>query len=179
MHDRLMDSKLEIGVIILSVIMMLFLVVFQITAKGRVQAGERLTLKTGSVAGVNVSDIEFESLPLDMKDIVYGYFGNDVPFDVEKITQNDVISYEISTHVNGLEHEIELAVNNELLELEHELPAYKLPDAVKKALAAEYPGSAIRKSEVMYKRYYEIEIESDNQYKELVVLPYGKVFENH
>jgi hypothetical protein len=84
-------------------------------------------------------------------------------------------TYEVELTVEGRAVDAIMSPEGKILEVEREVPVAKLPAAVKKALAAKYPGAKIEKAETLTKGedgplHYEIVIKT-----EVVLTPKGKV----
>ena len=95
--------------------------------------------------------IPVEKLPAAVKKAVKKKFPEARVLGASKEVEDDEPVYEVQLKVEGHSIDMALDAEGEILEIEKEIPADRLPRAVRKRLAARYPGAKIEKAEEITK----------------------------
>ena len=99
--------------------------------------------------------------------------------EVEKETHKGVSVYEAEWKINGMEHEVCVTADGDIIETEAEIPAAEAPAAVqaeiKKRFGANARVQVERKTFIMY----ELEGRVDGRKVEILVSPTGDVHDGH
>jgi Putative beta-lactamase-inhibitor-like, PepSY-like len=95
--------------------------------------------------------ISIEELPSAVKKAVETKFPEAKIRGAAKEVEDGKTTYEVELTVEGRAVDVALNAKGKILEIEKEIPADKLPGAVKKKLAAKYPGATIEKAEELTK----------------------------
>ena len=92
-----------------------------------------------------------EKLPAAVKRAVKKKFPEATIREASKEVEDDVTTYEVELRVEGRSVDMALKADGTILEIEKEVPVNELPKAVRKKLAARYPGAKIEKAEEITK----------------------------
>ncbi len=95
--------------------------------------------------------------------------------EVERETEGGITTYEAEWEVNGLETEVELTSNGEVIEIEKEVAAADVPAAVRALAAKKFPAGTKIEYERITVHVYEIEGMVGGMEKELIVSPSGRI----
>jgi Putative beta-lactamase-inhibitor-like, PepSY-like len=95
--------------------------------------------------------ISIEEVPAAVKKAVEKKFPEAKIRGAAKEVEDGKTTYEVELTVEGRAVDVALNAKGKILEIEKEIPADKLPGAVKKKLAAKYPGARIEKAEEITK----------------------------
>jgi hypothetical protein len=138
-------------------------------------------LVTAVAARADEEKIPAEKLPSAVKKAVKKKFPEARIHGASKEVEDGETIYEVELKVEGRSVDMALSAEGRILEIEKEVPADKLPGAVKKRLAARYPGAKIEKAEEVTKGEdgpvrYEVLIKSEVVFtaKGKVVKPRGE-----
>ncbi len=126
-------------------------------------------------AGADEEKISIEKLPAAVKKAVKKKFPEAAIRAASKEVEDDVTTYEVELKVEGRSVNMALKADGTILEIEKEVPVSELPKAVRKKLAARYPGAKIEKAEEITKGEdgpvrYEVAIKA-----EVVLTAKGKI----
>ncbi|MHB1555999.1 MAG: PepSY-like domain-containing protein [Isosphaeraceae bacterium] len=148
------------------------------TMRNRFRAALAAVLGLSAVAALAVADEEkvaFDRLPAAVKKAVKKEFHGAKVRGASKEVEHGKTSYEVELTVEG--HSIDVVMNarGKILEVEKQIPVGHLPGAVRKKLAAKYPGARIEKAERVSKGHhgpvhYEVDIRA-----EVVFTEQGKI----
>jgi hypothetical protein len=119
--------------------------------------------------------IPAENLPAAVKKAVKKKFSEARIRGAAKEVEDGVTTYEVELNVEGRSVDLALKADGTILEIEKEVPVSELPKAVRKKLAARYPGAKIEKAEEIIKGEdgpvrYEVAIKA-----EVVLTAKGKI----
>ncbi len=140
-----------------------------------------LSLSAAAVATAAAGEekIAFDKLPAAVKKAVKKDFHGAKVRGAVKEVEDGKTSYEVELTVAG--HSIDVVVNphGRVLEIEKEIPVDHLPGAVRKTLAAKYPGARIEKAERVARgkhgpTLYEVDIKT-----EVLLTQEGKIVRAH
>ena len=95
--------------------------------------------------------ISAEKLPSAVKKAIKKKFPEAKIRGAAKEVEDGKTTYEVELTVEGRAVDVALNAEGKILEIEREVPAAKLPESVKKRLAAKYPGARIEKAEELTK----------------------------
>ncbi|AGA24862.1 Protein of unknown function (DUF2874) [Singulisphaera acidiphila DSM 18658] len=109
------------------------------------------SLVLGAVAGADEESIPVDKLPAAVLKAAKAKFPKAKIDEAAKEVEDGVTTYEVSLKVEG--HSVDLAIKPDgtIVEIEKEIAADALPEAVKKTLAAKYPNVKIKKAEEITK----------------------------
>ncbi|MBO0700261.1 MAG: PepSY-like domain-containing protein [Zavarzinella sp.] len=127
--------------------------------------------------------ISADKLPRAVMAAVKAHFPDPEFTSLTKETTGDKVVYDIELKQKGKKHEMDIREDGTVLEIENEVPAKDLPDAVTKALDAKFPKATV--AEVMEVNkvtgkeikflHYELTIETAEKKKlEVVITADGK-----
>lgn len=94
---------------------------------------------------------------------------------VQREKERGIELYEAEWKVNGKEAEAKVMANGDLVEMEEEIDAAALPEAVKAVVTKHFPAGAKIECERVTMLVYEIEGKVNGKEKEIAVLPTGKM----
>ena len=94
---------------------------------------------------------------------------------VERLTDEGAARYEIEFMADGTAQSATLSDDGHVIELERELPADKLPAAVRAALGHDFPGATVSKAESVQLSYYEVQVTSGGKKHEVKVYATGDI----
>ncbi len=99
--------------------------------------------------------------------------------EIEKETHKGVTVYEAEWQVSGMEHEVCVTADGDVIETEAEIPASQAPAAVQAEIKKRFGPNA--KVEVERKTFimYEVEGRADGKKIEFLISPTGHVHEGH
>jgi hypothetical protein len=99
------------------------------------------------LAGARAGDkIPLDKVPKAVTDAIKGRFPDAEITSVEKETEDGAVVYDVELKHKGVKHEMDIKEDGTILEIENEIPAKNLPEAVAKALEAKYPKSTIKEA---------------------------------
>ena len=101
----------------------------------------------GVAARAGEEKIPAEKLPSAVKKAVKKKFPEAKIRGAAKEEEDGKTNYEVELTVEGRSVDVAMDAEGKILEIEKEIPVSKLPAAVKKKLAAKYPGAKIEKAE--------------------------------
>jgi uncharacterized membrane protein YkoI len=119
--------------------------------------------------------ISLTEAPVAVRDAVDKLVAGNPVTKIIKETDDGVTEYEAEYSVAGAEQSVKLSEAGDVLEVENEVEPAVLPEAVRKALADNYPGSRIAEATAVEEHYYEVEIEVNGKTFEVEVSPSGAV----
>jgi Putative beta-lactamase-inhibitor-like, PepSY-like len=132
-------------------------------------------LVTAAAAHGDEEKISAEKLPAAVKKAVKKKFPEARIRGASKEVEDDVTTYEVELKVEGRSVDMAFKADGTILEIEKEVPVSELPKAVRKKLAARYPGAKIERAEEIIKGEdgpvrYEVAIKA-----EVVLTAKGKI----
>lgn len=116
--------------------------------RGRMTLAALLGLSMLAVAArAGEEKISIEKLPSAVRKAVKKRFPEAEIRGAAKEVEDGKTTYEVELELDGRSVDVALNADGKILEIEKEIPAEKLPSAVRKKLAARYPGAKIEKAE--------------------------------
>ncbi len=117
-------------------------------------------------ANADEEKIPVEKLPAAVMKTVKKKFHEARIVGASKEVEDGATTYEVELKVEGRSVDVALNADGKILEIEKEVPVDELPKAVKKRLAARYPGAKIEKVEEITKGedgpvHYEVAIKTE------------------
>jgi hypothetical protein len=98
-------------------------------------------------AGARAGDkVPLDKVPKAVSDAIKGRFPDAEVTSVEKETEDGAVVYDVELKHKGVKHEMDIKEDGTILEIENEIPAKNLPEAVSKAIEAKYPKSTIKEA---------------------------------
>jgi Putative beta-lactamase-inhibitor-like, PepSY-like len=88
--------------------------------------------------------VPLDKVPKAVTDAIKGRFPDAEVTSVEKETEDGAVVYDVELKHKGIKHEMDIKEDGTILEIENEIPAKNLPEAVTKALDAKYPKATIK-----------------------------------
>jgi hypothetical protein len=92
---------------------------------------------------------------------------------VERITEDEAMSFEIGYELNGAKSSVTLSARGELMEIEK--PAGELPRAVQEAIAEEMKGAKIVRAEAVQLSFFEVLVEKNGKKHEVKIFANGRI----
>ncbi|WP_406697882.1 PepSY-like domain-containing protein [Singulisphaera sp. Ch08] len=105
------------------------------------------TLVLGAAAGADEENIPVDKLPAAVLKAAKAKFPKAKIEEAAKEVEDGVTTYEVSLKVEGHGIDLTLKPDGTIVEIEKEIAADTLPEAVKATLAAKYPNEKIKKAE--------------------------------
>lgn len=120
-------------------------------------------LALGAMVGADEEKIPVEKLPEAVLKVVKAKYPQAKIDEASKEVEDGVTTYEVELKHEGRGVELTLKADGTIVEVEKEVAAETLPEAVKAALTAKYPNEKIKKAEEVTKGetgpvLYEVEI---------------------
>jgi hypothetical protein len=147
----------------------------------------------GAVAGLVVlaaaaraaeEKIPPDKLPKEVRAAVDGKFPGAELTSIEKETENGQVVYDIELKHKGRKYEMDIKEDGTILEIEKEIAAKDLPEAVTKALEAKYPKATyeevmekVKGKETKPSEYEVVLVTADKKKLEVTLTPDGKIVE--
>jgi uncharacterized membrane protein YkoI len=108
------------------------------------------------LAAVARADEKDKKVPLDkvpkaVMDAIKARFPGGEVTSVEKETEDGNVVYDVELKHKGRKYEMDIREDGTVIEIEKEIPAKDLPEAVSKALDAKYPKATIKEVMEIYK----------------------------
>ncbi len=140
-------------------------------------------LATTSLADEKAGKIAPDKLPQKIKDSIKDRFPGAEVTSAEKENEKGKVMYDIELKHEGRKYEMDIKEDGTIVEIEKEIAAKDVPDAITKAVKKKFPTSTIK--EVMEVNavtgkeekpiHYEVAIETDGKKKEVIVSLDGKM----
>lgn len=108
-----------------------------------------------------------DKLPKAVMDAIKGRFPDAQITSAEKETEDGKVVYDIELKSQGKKYEMDIQENGTIVEIEKEVAAKNLPEAVKKALEAKYPKATIK--EIMEVNKVKGKTETPDHYEVVLV----------
>lgn len=122
--------------------------------------------------------VALDSIPEAARKSIQAIVGANAIGAVTKETEGGAAVYEVEYKVEGVSHEAEVAASGEVVETERTIDAAELPEAVRKAVEAKYPGAKLRETNAVQLSFYEIEVETEKGVREIKLLATGAKLED-
>ena len=90
--------------------------------------------------------VAVDKIPKKVMEVINKRFPDAKITSAEKETENGKVVYDIELTHKGRKYEMDIKEDGTILEIENEIPAKNLPEAVAKALEAKYPKSTIKEA---------------------------------
>ncbi len=120
-------------------------------------------------------EMPYDKLPMAVKAAAEKYLGVEGDFEAEKEIEDGVAYYEVEVEKDGMEKEIKVTEEGELVEMEEEIKIDQIPADILSMVKKKYPDSEIKEAENIQSFYYEIELTKDGKEIELLISPSGKI----
>lgn len=134
-----------------------------------------LAVAVGAATAGDAPKMSLDQAPPEARAALLKLAGGAPIMSIEREKEGGVEIYEAEWKVNGKEVEAAVMANGDLVEMEEEIDASALPDAVKAAVAKYFPADAKLECEKVTMVVYEIEAKVNGKEKEILVLPTGKM----
>jgi len=139
-------------------------------------------LATGASADEKAEKIAPDKLPQKIKDALNVRFPGAKVTSAEKEKEKGEIVYDLELTHEGRKYEMDIKEDGTIVEIEKEIAAKDVPEAITKAVKRKYPTATIKEvmevNKVTGKEekpdHYEVTIETDGKKKEVVVSLDGK-----
>src|SRR5262245_4336800 len=105
-----------------------------------------------AVAGADEKDkkISLDKAPKAVQDAIKGRFPKAEVASIEKETEGGKVVYDVELKHEGRKYEMDIQENGTVLEIEKEIAAKDLPEAVTKGIEAKYPKATLKEVMEMY-----------------------------
>jgi Peptidase propeptide and YPEB domain len=146
-------------------------------------AASLVLLAVVATAAEKDKKISLDKAPKAVQDAIKARFPDGEVTSVEKETEDGKVVYDVELKLKGRKYEMDILEDGTVIEIEKEIAAKDLPEAVSKALDAKYPKSTIKEVMEVYKvkdkdeklTEYEVTLETaDKEAKEVKVSLDGK-----
>src|SRR5438128_1649972 len=139
-------------------------------------------LATSALADEKAEKISPDKLPQKIKDAIKDRFTGSDLTGAEKEKENEQIMYDIELKHEGRKYEMDIKEDGTIVEIEKEVAANDVPEAITKAVKKKYPTATIKEvmevNKVTGKEekpiHYEVTIETAGKKKEVIVSLDGK-----
>ena len=127
--------------------------------------------------GAGEDKVALEKVPPKAQEALKKLAGTAKITEVAKESENGVDVFEAKWTIDGRVHEAAVAVDGTLVDTEEQMDVKDVPEAVRKAAAAQFPG--VDKDKLVYtkavKVMYEAEAKVDGKDREVKISPTGEV----
>ena len=120
-------------------------------------------------------EVTLDQVPPAVRQAILKLAGHAKITEIEREEKNGAVYYEAEWEVHGREAEATLTAGGEVIELEEEVSASDVPDAVRQLAAKKFPGDTKIEYERITMHFYEIEGKVAGRARELLVTPAGKI----
>jgi tRNA A37 threonylcarbamoyladenosine dehydratase len=152
----------------------------------RMAAAVGLLMLLGQIAVAQDEKVDPDKLPQKVKDALKSRFPGAMITTASKATENGEVIYDIEMTRNGRKHEMDCKEDGTLVDVENQIDAKDLPEAVTSAVKAKHPNCTIKevmevlvvKDKKETRDHFEVIIDTaEKKEVELAVALDGKILE--
>ena len=127
------------------------------------------------VAGADDKKVPLDKVPKEVMDAIKGRFPEAKVTSVEKETEDGAVVYDIELTHKGRKYEMDIKKDGTIIEIEKQVDAKDLPEAVTKAIEAKYPNATLK--EIMEVNKVKDKKETPDHYEVVIVTAEKKELE--
>jgi uncharacterized protein YxeA len=124
---------------------------------------------------VTETPLSYSQVPQKLQKFIKNTLGLDSVKEIEKITTKDSVAYEFGGEERGIEYDVKVTEDGQLMESGREIVAEELPADVLNSLNKDFPEIIIKSVERKHMIYYEIEGIYKGANQKIKIHPNGRI----